>query len=110
MRVDFSAVSPEKAIGRALRAPLRLVPRRTVVRVLQGPLRGARWVVGASTHGAWLGSYDQQTQDWLVERVKPGDVVYDIGANVGFSLCSRRGWWGTGTFTPSNRFREIWTA
>lgn len=52
--------------------------------VLQGPLRGARWVVGAMNHGCWLGSYERAKQQLFSEQVKPGAVVYDIGANAGF--------------------------
>lgn len=84
MRFDFSAISADRPLGKLLRSPLRLVPGRAIVRILQGRLRGKRWIVGSTAHGAWLGSYDPQLQTWLEERVKPGDVVYDIGANVGF--------------------------
>ncbi len=84
MRFDFSAIPADHPLGRLLRSLLRLVPDRAIVRILQGRLRGKRWIVGSTAHGAWLGSYDQQLQTWLEERVKPGDVVYDIGANVGF--------------------------
>lgn len=52
--------------------------------VLQGPLRGARWIVGSSTHGCWLGSYEMAKQLAFASRLAPGQVVYDLGANVGF--------------------------
>lgn len=52
--------------------------------VLQGPLRGARWLVGASDHGCWLGSYEYRKQRVFQRLVREGSVVYDIGANVGF--------------------------
>ncbi|MGH9545463.1 MAG: FkbM family methyltransferase [Terriglobales bacterium] len=52
--------------------------------VLQGPLRGTRWIVGASNHGCWLGSYEYGKQRAFQEVVRQGSVVYDIGANVGF--------------------------
>jgi FkbM family methyltransferase len=52
--------------------------------VLSGPLRGARWIAGAHTHGCWVGTYERNRQDSFVRLAKPGMVVYDIGANAGF--------------------------
>ena len=37
---------------------LRLVPPDARVPILQGRLRGKRWIVGAGVHGYWLGSYE----------------------------------------------------
>src|SRR5690348_9557213 len=71
-------------IGRLARAPLRLVPKKMIVPILQGPLRGKKWIAGSSNHGCWLGTYELGTQRLFCRIVKPGDVVYDIGANVGF--------------------------
>jgi FkbM family methyltransferase len=64
--------------------PLRLIPSETNLRILQGPLRGRRWIAGSSTHGCWLGSYEYEKQKLFQRVVKTGDVVYDLGANVGF--------------------------
>lgn len=41
-------------------------------------------MVGSSTHGCWLGSYEYAKQKALQRFLKAGFVVYDIGANVGF--------------------------
>jgi FkbM family methyltransferase len=54
------------------------------VPILQGPLKRKRWIAGSSIHGCWLGSYEYEKQKVFIKRVKPGDVVFDIGANVGF--------------------------
>jgi FkbM family methyltransferase len=81
--IDLSWSRPDTALGKLLRAPLRLVPRSLVVRVLQGPLRGARWVVGSGTHGCWLGTYEERKLGLVTRTLKPGDVMYDVGANVG---------------------------
>ena len=70
--------------GRILRFPLRCVPRDRVMRVLTGPLAGARWISSSGTHGCWLGSYERDLQRLLIEHLRPGDVFFDIGANVGF--------------------------
>lgn len=71
-------------LGRAIRLPLRLVPREAVVRVLSGPLLGHRWIAGAATNGCWLGTYERLAQRVFVDHVRPGSVVYDVGANAGF--------------------------
>ena len=66
------------------RLPLRLVPRNAVIRILSGELRGWRWIVGSSTNGCWLGTYERQVQRLFCERLRPGAVAFDVGANVGF--------------------------
>jgi FkbM family methyltransferase len=81
---NLSSISKDTLIGKLLRAPLRLIPRTVVVPIVQGPLRGKKWTVGSSTHGCWLGSYEYEKQRALQRELKAGDVVYDVGANVGF--------------------------
>lgn len=82
--MNFSAISSNSRLGIALRYPLNWIPRERVMPVLQGRLRGKRWIIGASNHGCWLGSYEYDKQKLFVRKVKKGDVVYDIGAHVGF--------------------------
>jgi FkbM family methyltransferase len=82
--MNLSGISNESLVGRALRTPFRLIPAAAAVPILQGPLRGRRWIVGSATHGCWLGSYEFETQRAFSRLVRRGDVVYDLGANVGF--------------------------
>lgn len=78
-------------LGRLIRQPLRAIPPDATVRVLWGPLRGARWIVGSSTHGCWLGTYERAFQALFFSLVPEGGVVWDVGANVGFySLLAAR--------------------
>jgi FkbM family methyltransferase len=84
MTLNFSSISSQTRLGRALRAPLAWLPEGTRMPVLQGPLRGKTWLVGAHTHGCWLGSYEHDKQAAFVRLVSPGCVVYDVGANAGF--------------------------
>ncbi|HTV26101.1 MAG TPA: FkbM family methyltransferase [Polyangiaceae bacterium] len=84
MALNFSGISSESRVGRVLRAPLAWLPEGMRVRVLQGPLRGKTWLVGAHTHGCWLGSYEWDKQLAFTRLVRPGSVVYDVGANAGF--------------------------
>lgn len=71
-------------MGRALRLPLKLIPSRTIVHVLRGPLKGARWIARSSSAGCWLGSYEIKFQQLLAQSLGPGGCFFDIGANVGF--------------------------
>jgi len=81
---NLSGIARETLIGKLLRVPLRLIPKTMVVPILQGALRGKKWTVGSATHGCWLGSYEYHKQKALQKELEIGDVVYDIGANVGF--------------------------
>jgi FkbM family methyltransferase len=74
----------DKLLGKAARLPLKLIPPSHVVTVKKGSLKGAKWVVGSHIHSCWLGTYEADKQKLFTEYVKPGMVVYDIGANVGF--------------------------
>jgi FkbM family methyltransferase len=71
-------------LGAICRAPLRILPRRWVVPILQGPLRGKKWVVGSQRHAFWLGIYEPHMQSLIARVVIKDTVFYDIGANVGF--------------------------
>lgn len=82
--LDLSGISNRSFVGRALRLPLRLIPDCMEVRIIQGPMRGKRWVAGSSNHGCWLGSYEFAKQREIAAAVRPGMVCFDIGANVGF--------------------------
>jgi len=90
--INFTAVRPHTLLGRLLRLPLRLIPGSAVVRIPQGPGRGLRWRIGAAMHGYWLGTYEPGSSGRFVREVSPGDVVYDMGANVGWYtlLAARR--------------------
>jgi len=81
-------------IGRILRFPLDLIPGETEVRIVRGPLRGKKWVVGAGSHAYWTGTYEVSQLETFASAIKPGDCIYDVGANVGvYTLlaCDRGG-------------------
>lgn len=82
--IDLSRISPRSRLGRILRLPLKLVPRNAVFRILQGRLRGKKWIVGSGNHGYWLGSYELEKRRVFENTVRSGSVVFDIGAHVGF--------------------------
>jgi FkbM family methyltransferase len=82
--MNWTGISKASFVGRLLRLPLRLIPRQTVLPILQGPLRGKKWIVGSGNHGYWLGSYELGKRALFVKTVPMGGVVYDLGANVGY--------------------------
>jgi FkbM family methyltransferase len=76
-------ISPDTILGRIVRAPLRLIPRGTIVRIPRGPLKGRKWIVGASTHGCWLGTYEKDKVAAFSGDIRRDSVVYDLGAHTG---------------------------
>jgi len=77
--------------GKMLRLPLKAIPDGMVLPILNGDLRGAKWIAGSSTNGCWLGIYERAVQVLLGRHLQPEAVFYDIGANVGFfSLLASR--------------------
>jgi FkbM family methyltransferase len=82
--MDFSKINYRSFLGRVVRLPLRLLPKKMVMPILQGQLHGKKWVVGAGEHGYWLGSYEMRKRIAFEGEIQSQMVVYDIGANVGF--------------------------
>lgn len=82
--MDFSGISNQTLIGKALRYPLKLIPQQMRILILQGQLKGKKWIVGSSQHGCWLGSYEYEKQLLFQKMISPGSIVFDLGAHVGF--------------------------
>jgi FkbM family methyltransferase len=70
-------------LAKILRVPVSLISPDTEVRILSGPIRGKKWIKGAGPNAYWMGTYETERFRDLAEAVRPGAVVYDIGANVG---------------------------
>jgi FkbM family methyltransferase len=82
--VNFSSIPRDRLTGKLLRLPLSLLPDEMVVPVMQGPIRGKKWIVGSGNHGCWLGSYEAQKVKAFADALRGKRVVYDLGANVGY--------------------------
>lgn len=52
--------------------------------IRHGPAAGLRFHAGVPIAGYRLGTTEPDFQAAVAARVRPGDVVYDVGANVGF--------------------------
>jgi hypothetical protein len=82
--INWSGISNKTMSGKLLRFPLRLIPKNLWVPILQGPLKGMRWMSGSGNAGCWLGSYELANQHALQRFIKPGMTVFVIGAHVVF--------------------------
>ncbi len=82
--MGLERISPRSVPGRLLRAPLRVIPKSAAMPILRTKARGRKWIVGSSIHGCWLGTYEREKRQEFERSLSPGDVLYDIGANVGF--------------------------
>jgi FkbM family methyltransferase len=80
-------------LGAVVGQALGLVPRRLVVPVLRGPLRGMRWIAGAHDPWCWVGAYEPLVVAALTPHLTTDAVFWDLGAHVGYFslLAARRG-------------------
>jgi len=82
--INFSKISNKSFIGKFLRGILKLIPKNWVLPILQGKLRGTKWIIGSGVYGYWLGCYELEKQRLFVQKIEKGKIVYDVGAHVGF--------------------------
>jgi FkbM family methyltransferase len=78
-------------VGRRLSSLLTRLLRHRDMTILGGAAAGARINLGGSYLGYLTGDVETVVQETLAEMLEPGQVVYDIGANIGFFtiICSR---------------------
>jgi len=76
------------ALAKAIRtglnkaAPVGLTP----VKIAGGPLHGKSFMLDLQAEkDYWLGTYEPDLMSTIGEVVKPGTVVYDVGANIGYT-------------------------
>jgi len=74
----------ESWFGKVLRRASSHVPSGMVLPILQGPLKGKRWIAGSARHACWLGNYEVEESAVLNATVRPGSIVYDLGAQAGY--------------------------
>src|ERR1700733_15559182 len=58
--------------------------RHRDTRVMRGRMQGARINLGGSFLRYLTGDAEPEVQEALAELIKPGQTVYDVGANIGF--------------------------
>jgi FkbM family methyltransferase len=91
---------PPPARGPALRALIGVLPSGPALSVagralgqlspsehlsvVAGPLAGTSWLPSAAVHECLAGNYEEANQRAFVRFIRPGDVVFDVGAHAGF--------------------------
>lgn len=79
-----TGLSTKSLLGKIIRFPFKLLPKRTVLRVISGLNRNYKWIVGSGVHSYWLGTYENYMQNAIAECYERGMVAYDLGAHAGF--------------------------
>jgi len=79
--MKFSWVPFKSQIGRLMKT---ILPKELVVPILQGKLKGKKWLISSGVIEYALGSFEYEKVKLFEKVVKKGSVVYDIGAHVGF--------------------------
>jgi FkbM family methyltransferase len=103
MRIPFT--NWRVPLGRLFGQLSLYVPKSAVVPIIQGPARGIRWLVGSGMPNFWLGTYEREKYEAFSRELRPGMVVYDVGANVGiYTVLACRSVGGSGgvfSFEPA---------
>jgi FkbM family methyltransferase len=88
---EFSRLQHSSETGRRIVETATRPLRHRDMRVMRGRMQGARINLGGSFLRYLTGDAEPEVQEALAELVKPGQTVYDVGANIGFFtiLCSR---------------------
>lgn len=81
------AIYQHPRLARFIRNQLNLAAPKelTQVQIAAGYISGKSLMLDLQTEkDYWLGTYESELQEAIQEWVKPGMVVYDIGANIGY--------------------------
>lgn len=98
------------------RAFIAFLPDKpTIMRVLGGPLGGRKVCCNFKHRPFYLiGRYEREVVDTIMQTVQPGQVIYDIGANIGYislllaKLTSAKAGGIVHAFEPApNAFRQL---
>lgn len=83
--MNISKIPENSFTGQILRKFLNIIiPQKAIIPILQGRLRGQKWIVESGEHGCWLGSYENEKRIAFEKVVNSGHIVFDVGANVGY--------------------------
>ena len=69
--INISKSNFKSPLGKFLRMPLKLIPANMVLPILQGKLKGKKWIKGSSINGCWLGTYEFDKQRMFEKYIKP---------------------------------------
>ena len=57
-----------------------ILPKDMIVPILQGRIKGKKWIIGSSNVECALGSYEHEKRILFEKMVSKSSVVYDVGA------------------------------
>lgn len=77
-------LSNKSLMGKIIRIPLKLVSKSRVFKILNGPNKGFKWIVGSGIHSCWIGNYEFSKQKKVILYGSNCKIFYDIGAHAGF--------------------------
>jgi FkbM family methyltransferase len=92
----FAGILPDKVKRLLYRLPFLAKPIRTAlnaaapdgftqVEIASGPAKGFSMALDLHAEkDYWLGTYEPDLRDIAQKLIKPGDVIYDVGANIGY--------------------------
>lgn len=81
VKMKFSWISFATQIGKLLKI---ILPNDIIVPILQGRLRGKKWIIGSNNVECALGSYEYEKRILLEKMISKSSIVYNIGAHVSF--------------------------
>jgi len=79
--MKFLYIPFKPQIGKFLK---KIIPQKIVVPIMQGRLKGKKWIIGSGNLEYVLGTYEFEKVKLFEKIVKNCKVIYDIGAHVGF--------------------------
>jgi FkbM family methyltransferase len=82
--MNLPVISDKTFFGQFIRLPLRLLRPETELPILQGVLRGKRWISGSYNHSCWLGVYEHKKRLVFEKTIRRNSILFDIGAHVGY--------------------------
>ena len=82
--INFSNLNRHSILGKLFRLPLKFIPNGITMPIIQGYLKGYKWMHYKGTNGSWLGTYELKQQNLFHQYINNEDTVFDLGANKGF--------------------------
>lgn len=61
-----------------------MIPKKTVMTILRGHLKGFKWIKGSHNFSVILGSYEQKQTQAFVKQLSTSKCFVDLGAHVGY--------------------------
>ena len=68
--INFSSISQNSIVGKILRFLLKFIPASSRLFILQGKLKGKKWIKGSGVNSYWLGIYEAEQQKLFGKTIK----------------------------------------